>query len=407
MFAGFNFGRNTEYLVGDFARVSRYNGLRYVSEHHTEAIARLKGSFLLDSPKKQKRVSVFLSYSRKNTDFTIKLAADLRKANLKTWRDAENIPAGANWDREIEKAIKDCTHVILISTPSSVEFENVLDEISLAINKGKPVIPVMLETCDLPMRVHRAQWVDFRSGYEGGLAKLLTQLGVEKLIRDTTIYPLSRESIKRRYENRAIVRRGLRLVPKDDFDSSAALGTSDRKYVFIGDYEEQRGRTLKQIMNNLWLGDVFDLVDSTKNEWIAIVFDIDEANYRKFDVMPATWKGIFRILSHPSRLNIIRMTDDERNQMGMGVKDYYEGDQNYWLDQLNRHPEIQRDYYKLLEQYFGLRTSSFAGEGITYARGGDSSVIESRIFLVKNHLLSLIEYEKQELGQPSEEKVLT
>jgi len=120
----------------------------------------------------------FLSYSRKDSEFTAKLASDLRQTKIRTWRDAENIPAGTNWDREIEKAIKECTHVILVASSSSVESENVMDEISLAINKGKTIIPVMIETCELPMRIHRAQWVDFREGYQQGITKLLAQLGV-------------------------------------------------------------------------------------------------------------------------------------------------------------------------------------------------------------------------------------
>jgi hypothetical protein len=119
----------------------------------------------------------FISYSRSDTDFAVKLVNDLRAKGLKVWRDGDNIPAGASWDLEIQKALSKCTHLLLVATPRSVESPNVADEIGYALNKQKTVIPLMLETCDLPMRVHRAQWVDFRGDYDAALAALVTQLG--------------------------------------------------------------------------------------------------------------------------------------------------------------------------------------------------------------------------------------
>ena len=153
------------------------NYLDVSKEHEDNNLARLSSALEGILPKKI-NYNCFLSYSRKDTDFTVKLAQDLRNQNLKTWRDAENIPAGANWDREIQTAINECTHVLLVASTNSVDSENVLDEIGLAVNKGKTVIPLMIETCELPLRVHRAQWVDFRENYDSALNKLLEQLGV-------------------------------------------------------------------------------------------------------------------------------------------------------------------------------------------------------------------------------------
>lgn len=143
-----------------------------------QSLSRLIGN-LEASIEQLRPAKCFISYSRTDTDFAKRLARDLRNTGLDTWRDAENIPAGANWDREIEKAIRECTHIVFIATPESVASENVQDEIGLGINLGKAVIPAMLETCNLPLRVYRAQWVDFRENYEPALQKLCLQLGVE------------------------------------------------------------------------------------------------------------------------------------------------------------------------------------------------------------------------------------
>lgn len=154
--------------------LTRFNFLFVPEEYQAEALERLVRHLPVEHI-----TSCFLSYSRSDADFTARLAADLRAAGLRTWRDAENIPAGANWDREIEKALTTCSHVLLVATPRSVASENVLDEVGLALNREKPVIPLMVETCDLPLRVHRAQWVDFRADYAAALKQLLSQLGVE------------------------------------------------------------------------------------------------------------------------------------------------------------------------------------------------------------------------------------
>jgi hypothetical protein len=104
------------------------------------------------------------------------LAASLRDAKLQVWRDVDNIPAGASWDAEIQKALNECTHLLLVATPESVQSPNVADEISFALNKGKTVIPIILKPCELPLRIHRAQWVDFQVNYEDAVKRLLEHL---------------------------------------------------------------------------------------------------------------------------------------------------------------------------------------------------------------------------------------
>jgi hypothetical protein len=122
--------------------------------------------------------SCFMSYARADADFATKLAASLRDKGVKIWRDVDDIPAGASWDAEIQNALNQCSHLLLVATPESVQSPNVADEISFALNKGKTVIPVILKPCELPLRVHRAQWVDFQGNYDTALSELLRNLGM-------------------------------------------------------------------------------------------------------------------------------------------------------------------------------------------------------------------------------------
>jgi formylglycine-generating enzyme required for sulfatase activity len=105
----------------------------------------------------------FLSYSRANKDFALKLARELKAEGLPVWLDQLDIPAGARWDREVEKALKESEVFMIILTPASTNSENVLDEIGYAIDNGKRILPVLLENCEVPLRLRRFQYVDFTS----------------------------------------------------------------------------------------------------------------------------------------------------------------------------------------------------------------------------------------------------
>jgi formylglycine-generating enzyme required for sulfatase activity len=75
--------------------------------------------------------------------------------------DLLDIPTGSRWDVEVEKALVESEIFMIIMTPASTSSDNVLDEISYAIDSGKRFIPVLLEKCNVPLRLRRFQYVDF------------------------------------------------------------------------------------------------------------------------------------------------------------------------------------------------------------------------------------------------------
>lgn len=52
-----------------------------------------------------KSLQIFLSYSRVNQQFALKLACELKSAGFSVWMDQFDIPTGKRWDDEIEKAL--------------------------------------------------------------------------------------------------------------------------------------------------------------------------------------------------------------------------------------------------------------------------------------------------------------
>jgi len=62
----------------------------------------------------------FFSYSRRDSDFALKLAKDLRAAGTGVWLDQLDIAAGEHWDSAIEKALAKCSVILVILSPFSV-----------------------------------------------------------------------------------------------------------------------------------------------------------------------------------------------------------------------------------------------------------------------------------------------
>ena len=69
----------------------------------------------------------FISYSRADGEFALKLANDLRVAGVNIWLDQLDIPPGARWDRAVEDALETCGRLLIILSPTSAGSENVRD----------------------------------------------------------------------------------------------------------------------------------------------------------------------------------------------------------------------------------------------------------------------------------------
>ena len=118
---------------------------------------------------------IFISYAREDSEFALRLARDLGSAGVNIWLD-QHIRPGVRWDRAVEQALRTCDRLLVILSPASVASENVLDEVALAFDWEKQIVPVLYRPCEIPFRLRRLQYVDFTSDYNQGLTTLLTEL---------------------------------------------------------------------------------------------------------------------------------------------------------------------------------------------------------------------------------------
>jgi DNA-binding beta-propeller fold protein YncE len=122
-------------------------------------------------------MTTFISYSRVDSNFVLHLAKDLKSAGIDVWLDQLDIPKGSRWDDELEKALRNCDSFLIVLTPASIISQNVKDEIGYAIDTGKHILPVMLEACDIPIRLRRFQYIDFTgNNYEERFAEIKSLL---------------------------------------------------------------------------------------------------------------------------------------------------------------------------------------------------------------------------------------
>lgn len=118
----------------------------------------------------------FLSYARADAPFALRLADGLIGAGVSVWVDQYDIRPSQHWDRAIETALRACRGLIVILSPRSVASPNVADEVSVALNDGKTLIPVLMEPCTLPLRMTRMQYIDATGDYDAAFQLCLAAL---------------------------------------------------------------------------------------------------------------------------------------------------------------------------------------------------------------------------------------
>jgi len=143
------------------------------------------------------KATAFFSYSREDSEFALRLAEDLRKGGASVWLDQLDIEPGQEWDSAIEDAVTRCERMLVILSPASVKSRNVRNELAVALDEGKGIIPVFYRDCAVPLQMRRIQYADFRTDYACGLNVLLKSLGVGQQLGTATVadaFPLAGEA---------------------------------------------------------------------------------------------------------------------------------------------------------------------------------------------------------------------
>lgn len=124
--------------------------------------------------------TIFVSYSSKDRPFALGLVKELQSLGANVWIDQLGIGLGENWDNAIEEALEKSGTFMLILSQTSVESPNVQDEVSIAINTKKKMVPILIEECKLPMRWQRRQYADLANNPDKAIHDILSFLGLQE-----------------------------------------------------------------------------------------------------------------------------------------------------------------------------------------------------------------------------------
>jgi hypothetical protein len=124
---------------------------------------------------------VFLSHSSHDKPAVRQLKAMVVKHDLAVWLDEDQLQPGIPWQPLLERGIKSSRSVaVLIGNDGLApwESEEMRAALQLAVQDGRPVIPVLLpgstRAPELPLFLANRTWVDLRDGWtDEGMAKLV------------------------------------------------------------------------------------------------------------------------------------------------------------------------------------------------------------------------------------------
>ena len=128
---------------------------------------------------------VFISYAREDQAWAERLYMDLRKQEINAWLDARCLAAGADWQFEIKRAIRDSRYFILLLSKHSLnkrgfvqkEMKEAFDVLQEFPKGSIFLIPARLDKTEpIDEELRELNWVDLNPNYHDGLARILSSL---------------------------------------------------------------------------------------------------------------------------------------------------------------------------------------------------------------------------------------
>ncbi len=104
---------------------------------------------------------IFISYSRKDSEFAKDLKKRLEAADVEVWTDESRLVPGEDWRESIDQAIRDALALIVVITPTAEASKYVTYEWAFAWGIGVKIIPILLESTPLHPRLEALKYLDF------------------------------------------------------------------------------------------------------------------------------------------------------------------------------------------------------------------------------------------------------
>jgi TIR domain len=108
---------------------------------------------------------VFISYSRKDSQFVETLNNALISGGKKVWIDWKDIPYSSKWWDEISRAVEGTSTFICILSPDYFDSKTCIDEVVIAEKLNKRIIPILFKefepTANSSNSISKINWIHF------------------------------------------------------------------------------------------------------------------------------------------------------------------------------------------------------------------------------------------------------
>ena len=163
------------------------------------------------------KARVFVSYSRRDRDFALRLHEALVAEGREVWADWEDITAGAEWETEIAAGIESADTLVFVLSPDSVVSTECDKELTRAVELSKRLFPILWRPVappEAPAPLRSVQWTDFEgeATFDQGFATLSAALDTDlEWQRDHTRLLERALEWERGDEDRSVLLRGREL----------------------------------------------------------------------------------------------------------------------------------------------------------------------------------------------------
>lgn|GEM_PF-1501614 len=105
---------------------------------------------------------IFISHSTSDDAFVDKLAQEFAIYGIETWVDHRDMPPGEKWVKQLESALHQSDLMLLVVSESSINSEYVEAEWHTFFDLKRPIIPVRVDNCDVPLFLRTFHHINFR-----------------------------------------------------------------------------------------------------------------------------------------------------------------------------------------------------------------------------------------------------
>jgi TIR domain len=116
------------------------------------------------SAPRDRKLKVFISYSRKDEDFAQELLAGLEIMGFEPYLDKHDITAGEDWEARLGRLIEAADTVVFVISPDAVASERCAWEVERTVNLKKRLLPIVwrrVEEAQVPPRLKQLDYLFF------------------------------------------------------------------------------------------------------------------------------------------------------------------------------------------------------------------------------------------------------